>query len=155
MRFTGTLLTLLAALSGTVAAQSTTGHGATVSVPTVLKLKLDHSDDSVGLSQAIAVTVENGTYEVTPGSNELQVFSNTPWQLSISYRADSERDALAQLRWQHEGDGWSRLTRSPRIVDEGGSTGGWQSHVVAYDLDGVVPADGVYRGTITYVLAQP
>jgi hypothetical protein len=154
MRFTGTLLALLAALSGAAAAQSAQ-HGATVSIPTVLKLKLDHTDDSVSLTQAIAVTVENGAYEITPGSNELQVFSNTPWQLSISYRPDSERDAEAQLRWQHEGDGWSRLTGSPQIVDEGGSTGGWQSHVVDYDLDGVVPADGVYRGTITYVLAQP
>ena len=54
MRFTGTLLALLAALGGAASAQTTAQHAATVSIPTVLKLKLDSNNDSVSLTQAIA-----------------------------------------------------------------------------------------------------
>lgn len=155
MRFFGLLLVCVAALGGAASAQTSARHGAAVQIPTVLRLKLGSDGDSVRTSLPIVVRVDDGEYEITPGHSELLVFSNVPWQLSVAYRPASERDAEAQLRWRDAGRDWSRLSASESIVARGDSTGGWQQRTIEYDLDGAVPADGVYRGTITYVLSQP
>ena len=150
------LLLLIVGLANVATAQRRSAHDVRLSIPNVLRLKLD---DGVSRSSAdvdIDIRVTDGAFEIAPASSNVQVMANSAWQLSASYVPASEADAEAQLMWRAEADdsGWERFTSYPQIVERGENTGGWQNFDLRYGLQNL-PADGHYQGTVTYTVTRP
>ncbi len=141
---------------GVAAAQDSAGHRVNVSIPNVLKLRLDNGTNTSSASVPIDIQVENGNYRIDPAYSELQIFANSNWQLSASYSPDSTNDAQAQLTWRMNDRGsWQDFTAYPRVLSSGEKTQGWQSLSIAYGLKAPLPTDGNYSGVVTYTLARP
>lgn len=140
------------ALAGSGLAQSSASHQVSVSIPTVLRLKIDHQTASDQARVPISVTVDGGRSTIDPASTSIEVLANTAWQLSVSFQSAEPSSGIA-LSWS-AGGAHGVLRDTPRVVASGRATGGWHGIDVAY---GVVnePADGVYRGLIAYTLARP
>ncbi len=143
-------------LANIAAAQKSAGHDVSISVPNILRLKID---DDVAQDQAnvdVSIRVADGAFEIAPAGSSVQVMANSAWQLSASYVPASEADAAAQLMWRAEADksGWERFTSYPQIIERGENTGGWQNFDLRYGLQ-TLPADGHYQGTVTYTVTRP
>ena len=149
------LFLVVLGLANVAAAQRSAGHDVKLSVPNILRLKID---DNVAQDQAnvdINIRVANGAFEIAPAGSNVQVMANSAWQLSASYVPASEADAEAQLMWRAEAEqSWERFTSYPQIVERGENTGGWQNFDLRYGLQSV-PADGHYQGTVTYTVTRP
>ena len=153
MRFLCGAATIVAlALAGTTLAQGNADHQVSVSIPTVLRLRIDHQVASDHATVPIKVRVDGSLREIDPASTHLEVFANTAWQLSVSFASTAD-DAGLVLSWHALGNG-DVLRGNPTGVATGRTTGGWRAIDVEY---GVVnePADGYYRGVIAYTLARP
>ena len=156
MRRVLVLLFLVGLGFANVAAAQSRGHDIGVSIPNILRLKID---DKVAQDRAnvdIDIRVSNGAFEIAPAGSNVQVMANSAWQLSASYVPASEADAAAQLMWRAEANegGWERFTSYPQIVERGENTGGWQNLELRYGLQSL-PADGHYQGTVTYTVTRP
>ena len=153
MRFLHGLATIIAlALAGSILAQGSANHQVSVSIPTVLRLRIDHQAANDHAAVPVAVRVESAVREIDPASTRLEVFANTDWQLSISYAPINGGSVLA-LSW-HAFGASGTAHRSPSVLTGGRATGAWRSIDVTY---GIVdePADGTYQGMIAYTLARP
>jgi len=153
MRFLFGVATIVAlALAGSTLAQGSASHQLGVSIPTVLRLKLDHQVASDHATVPLDVRVDGRQRTIDPASTRLEVFANTDWQLSISYAPRGGGAGLV-LSWHAIGDG-GVLGSSPTVLTGGRATGGWRTIDVTY---GIVnePADGAYQGVIAYTLARP
>ena len=153
MRLLLTSLSLCAlALPGSAIAQERASHQVRVSVPVVLRLRLDGGAVPNQAGLPLDVHVDGATSVIDPASTRLEVFANVGWQLSVSFVAHEGGEGLV-LGWRGAGrDGV--LRGSPSVVARGTPTGGWQPIDVAYRVVNE-PADGTYRGTIAYTLARP
>ena len=81
------LLLLLLLTAGSAAAQSgSAGAGFTmrVSVPEVLRLRLDDATSSDRATIPIRVDVASGVARIDPAGTVIEVFSNTDWQLGLA-----------------------------------------------------------------------
>lgn len=153
MRFLHGLATIVAlALVGSTLAQGSANHQVSVSIPTVLRLRIDHTVASDHASVPVNVRVDGALREIDPAGTRLEVFANTAWQLSVSYTPVAGGSGLV-LSWHAAGNS-GILRSSPAIVAGGRATNGWRSIDVDY---GIVndSADGTYQGVIAYTLARP
>ncbi len=153
MRFLCTVATIVAlALAGSTLAQGSASHHVSVSIPTVLRLRLDHQVASDHASVPVSIRIEGALRTIDPASTRLEVFANTAWQLSVSY-APVGRDSGLVLSWNALGNS-GVLHASPSVLGGGRATGGWRPIDVTYELVSE-PADGHYQGVIAYTLARP
>ena len=145
----------LLSLSSVVQAQKSASHDVKLSVPNILRLKIDDSAARDQAEVAIQIRVADGAFEIAPALSRVQVMANSAWQLSASYVPASQKDAQAQLMWRTEAAGsWERFTAYPQLVEQGENTKGWQSFDFRYGLQ-TLPADGHYQGTVTYTVTRP
>jgi len=151
--FRGVPITVVAlALAGAADAHGGASHHVSITIPTVLRLRVDEREARDTLSLPIRVEVTRSQPAIDPASTRLQIFANVAWQLSVSYRPVGDASGLV-LRWHAQGA--SGLLRSaPGIVASGPGTGGWRTIDVDYGVANE-PPDGEYQGVISYTLARP
>ena len=141
-------------MSSVAWAQKSASHDVKLSVPNILRLKIDDSAARDQAKVAIQIRVADGAFEIAPALSTVQVMANSAWQLSANYVPASQKDA-AQLMWRVETEGsWERFTAYPQLVEQGENTKGWQSFNFRYGLQ-TLPADGHYQGTVTYTVTRP
>ena len=140
------------ALAGAANAQASASHTVAISIPALLRLRIDHHEASDHARVPIHVRVEGSRSEVEPASTLIEVLANTGWTLSARFEPEHDSDGI-ELRWQTDG-GSGVLLASPSPVARGRATGGWRAIEVRYAVGGV-PIDGAYRGVIAYTLARP
>lgn len=150
-----TLLTAFAAtlLTASLAhAQSSAQHTVTVSIPTVLRLKIDGSTATDRRSIDVSI---KGT-DVTPNVVTVDVFANSAWTLTVT-TATGDGPMLEYRRLWLGGDGWTSLD-APSVVDSEGPTGGWKAFDLGLRLadPASAPLDGVTRTrTVLFTLTRP
>lgn len=128
-------------------------HQVSVSLPNILRLKIDKQQTASSADVAVQVIVKNGAFEITPAHTTVEVLANSDWQLSASYQPDTRADAAAKLSWAMNGVE-KAFTSYPSVLAGGKATNGWQGFDLEYGL-AALPADGIYGGTVTYTLARP
>lgn len=141
-------------LGANCAAQTRSSHDVTITVPALLRLRIDDGQPVADAWVPLAVDVANGVARIAPDHTRLLILANTQWQVTATFAPDAGSERLV-LGFAVEGAAtvWSR-TRSPQIVLRGAATGGWRERTVRYAL-AEVPADGRYGGVITYTLSRP
>jgi hypothetical protein len=143
---------VLAAPHGFGLAQGTASHRVSISIPTVLRLRLDDgaTRDSAALDLAIEVAGE--TVRIEPDRTRIEVRANAPWALDVRYEraADSGEVPLGVAL---EGMDLRRIAHGIRLAS-GAATGGWRALDFRYGLLDSL-SDGTYHGTVTYTLTQP
>ena len=142
----------LAAPHGGALAQGTASHQVSVSIPTVLRLRIDDGTARDRASLDIAVSVAGDVVRIDPGSTRIEVRANADWALDVRYQTASGSADLP-LGATLDGSTWHRLRDGARLA-AGSATGGWRAFEVRYGLLASL-SDGTYRGTVTYTLTQP
>ena len=142
----------LVAPHGGALAQSTVSHQVSVSIPTVLRLRLIDGATSDRAAHDVAVEVAGDVVRIEPGATRIEVRANDDWALDVQYRP-ARGSASVPLGGSVDGTTWHRLSDGARIAT-GTPTGDWRTIDVAYRLLTNV-ADGTYQGTVTYSLTQP
>lgn len=149
------VLALTAALAfppGFALAQSTAAHEVSVTIPTVLRLRVDDGAAADRATIDVLVTVRGAAVAIDPGATPVAVRANAGWALDARYRPADGSDALP-LGATLDGTTWHALRHGARLAS-GAATGGWRDLTVAYGLLASV-SDGTYRGTVVYTLTQP
>jgi hypothetical protein len=133
------------------ALSQSSGHTVSVSVPTLLQLRLG---DEVAQQFTLPITadIHEGVYELTPATSTLFVRSNTSWKLLASFTPFSETPLRLTGRL---GLSWQRFKSYEAAFAAGPKTLGWQPLEIAYGIETPLPPDGTYRGIITYTLVHP
>ena len=147
-------VTALAALvlAGAATAQTSASHQLAISIPSLLRLRIDQHVTSDHASVPVHLRVEGSRREIEPASTRVEVLANTAWQLSVRDASASDANGLV-LHWHALGaSGVVRV--SPSIVASGGATRGWRPIDVGYAVANE-PADGAYRAVIAYTLVRP
>lgn len=142
----------LAAPSGGALAQGTASHQVSVSIPTVLRLRIDDATARDRAALDIAVTVAGDHVRIDPGTTRIEVRANADWALDVRYRAASGSPGVP-LGATLDGSTWHRLASGARLAT-GTATGGWRALDVRYGLLSSL-SDGTYRGSVVYTLTQP
>jgi hypothetical protein len=142
----------LAAPFGGALAQGTASHQVSVSIPTVLRLRIDDATVRDRAALDIAVTVAGDRVRIEPGTTRIEVRANADWALDVRYLAASNA-ASVPLGATLDGSTWHRLVDGARLAT-GAATGGWRPLEVRYGLLASL-SDGTYRGTVVYTLTQP
>ena len=141
----------LAAPSGGALAQGSASHQVSVSIPTVLRLRLDDAaSDRAALDVAIEVAGER--VRIDPGSTRIEIRANAPWALDVRFRP-AAGSATVPLGASLDGSTWHRLAGGARLAT-GSATAGWRTLDVAYGLLRPI-SDGTYHGSVVYTLTQP
>ena len=144
-------LALVAPHTGALA-QGSASHQVSISIPTVLRLRMVDSATSDRATHAVAVEVAGDVVRIEPGTTRIEIRANDDWALDVQYRP-AGGSASVPLAASVDGSTWHRLSDGARIAT-GAPTGDWRSIDVAYRLLSAV-ADGSYQGTVTYSLTQP
>ena len=143
---------VLTAPQGGTLAQGTASHQVSISIPTVLRLRIDDAAEGDHASLEVAVEVAGEFVRIDPGSTRIEIRANADWALDVRYRAASNGVA-APLGATLDGHTWHRLSDGARL-GTGSATGGWRAFEVAYGLLGSL-SDGTYHGSVIYTLTQP
>jgi len=75
----------LAAPHGGALAQGTASHQVSISIPTVLRLRIDDGSARDRASLDIAVEVADGVVRIDPGSTRVEVRANAGWAVSYTH----------------------------------------------------------------------
>jgi len=129
MRTIVVLIALLALVVAGAGAAQSSGHGVAVTIPEVLRLRID------------------------PDARGLEVSAGGRWQLSASYAPAGDGTDSAPPVWSL-GDGWNTFRSWEAVVAAGAQTCGWRSVDIAYGPS-TRSADAIDRGVIVYTLARP
>ena len=139
-------------LAGAATAQTSASHQVAISIPTLLRLRVDHLVTSDHASVPVNVHVEGSLHDIEPAATRVEVLANTAWELSVRDASGADANGLA-LRWHALGaSGAVRV--SPSIVASGGPTRGWRAIDVGYAVANE-PADGTHRAVVAYTLVRP
>lgn len=133
-------------------AQGTASHQVSVSIPTVLRLRIDDDSAHDRASLDVTVSVAGDRVRIDPGSTRVEIRANADWALDVRYHAASPSSA-APLTATLDQTIWHRLAGGARLAT-GSATDGWRAFDVAYGLLHSI-SDGTYQGTIVYTLTQP
>lgn len=144
------LVTLM--LASVASAQTSASRQIGISIPSLLRLRIDQQVASDHVSVPVLVRVEGSSRQIEPASTRVEVLANTDWQLSVRFAPDRNSPGI-ELRWQTGGTSGALLDR-PSLIASGRATGGWRAIEVGYAV-GSAPFDGEYRGAIAYTLARP
>ena len=139
-------------LAGAASAQASASHQIGISIPSLLRLRIDQQVASDHASVPVRVRVEGSRREIEPASTRVEVLANTDWQLSVRFAPDRDSAGI-EVRWQTSGSSGALLD-SPSLIARGRATGGWRAIEVRYAVSSA-PFDGEYRGVIAYTLARP
>jgi len=146
------LMTLF--LAAPCAAQTRATHEVSVSLPTILRLRIDAGPTwSLG-GVPLTIDVAAGVASLEPDHTRVQVLANTRWQLSAAFNPEGNSTPL-ELGFVVDDRPvtWHR-TSLVHVVLRGDATCGWHEETIRYLL-AAVPADGSYGGLITYTLTRP
>lgn len=142
----------LAAPTGGALAQGTASHQVSVSIPTVLRLRLDDGAVRDRASLDVTVAVAGERVAIDPGTSRVDVRANGAWALDARYRPAPHSTAIP-LGATLDGATWHALSSGARLAS-GGATGGWRTFDIAYGLLSSL-SDGTYHGEVVYTLTQP
>ena len=142
----------LAAPSGNALAQGAASHQVSVSIPTVLQLRIDDAMAFDRASLDVTVSVAGDGVRIDPGSTRIEVRANAPWALDVRFRS-APGSAAVPLSASVDESTWHRLASGARLAT-GSATTGWQAYDVAYGLLRSI-SDGTYHGSVAYTLTQP
>ncbi len=147
------ILAALLAVGARAQAQDHASHRVSVTIPTVLRLRLDEGARRDIADVELTVDVENGNAAVRPEASVLHLLANSAWTLHVSFAGDPGLGLRARL----DGAASCPLTSGDCVLVSGGNTGGWQAHRVDYLAPDHLIAlpDGRYGGTVTYTLTHP
>jgi hypothetical protein len=141
-------------LGAPCAAQTRNSHEVRVSVPTVLRLRVDDGETGSVATVPVSIRVASGVARFQPDRSRIRVLANTRWQLSTSFAPAKGSESL-ELTYALAGGVvlWQASDFAP-VVLNGDATCGWREESVQYGL-ARVPSDGAYGGVITFTLARP
>lgn len=146
------LATTLAVPTGIGLSQTTASHQVAVTVPCVLRLRLDDGAAGPQAALDVAVSVAEGRVRIDPNRTRVEVHANTSWALDAHFVPHAGSPG-APLAASLDGDTWHRLLGGARL-DCGKATRGWHAVTVLYGLLEAV-SDGTFLGTLVFTLAQP
>jgi len=147
----GGILVLLAGAWAS-AQPGSASHQVSVTIPQVLRLRLDGGANAAVDEVRIRVRVDDGRLHLDPPSTRLAILANGSWQVIATFKPDAASRDLPLLA-AVDGAAPSRLG-APRALLAGAATRGWADAMVRYGL-AYLPADGTYGGVITFTLARP
>ena len=139
-------------LAGGVLAQSTASHRVSVSIPVVLRLRLDGGRSVAESGVDVEVVARSGVTTIDPGTTRVEVRANASWTLDARFLADVGSESLA-LNARLENGPWQDLRGGVELV-AGVATEGWTVFEVGYGVAHLL-ADGIYRGTVLFTLTRP
>jgi hypothetical protein len=139
-------------LAGGVLAQTTASHRVSVSIPVVLRLRLDGDRSIAEGAVDVEVVARSGVTTIDPGTTRIEVRANASWTLDARFLADPGSEAVA-LTARLEGSPWQDLRGGVELL-VGDATQGWTVFEVAYGVAHLL-SDGVYRGTVLFTLTRP
>lgn len=141
-------------VSGCGLAQNSASHTVSVRIPSVLRLRIDGGEAQRRAEEAIRIRVHDGAYAIEPSRTQVRVIANSAWQLHARYEPSGERDAAAKLMW-HLGSGpWHPFSALDTMIAAGTPASGREGLSIVYGLE-ELPAEGNYRGVVTYTLTRP
>jgi len=146
------LITLL--LAAPCAAQTRTTHEVSVSLPMILRLRIDGEHTRSLGEVPLTINVAAGVASLEPEHTRVQVFANTRWQLSAAFTAEGMSASLELGFVVDDRPVTWHSTSLVHVVLRGDATCGWREETIRYLL-ATIPADGSYGGTITYTLTRP
>ncbi len=140
------ILLASAVLSAAPARAQTTVHNTvTVTIPTVLRLRIDRSTAQDRAS--VDFTLEGTT--LTPASLQIDVFANAGWALTVSYASDRGPGILYRVAGT---SGWWSPDQKPTIA-QGPPTRGWRA--LHLDFSAQAPTAEPEHRTLVFTLARP
>jgi hypothetical protein len=141
-------------LGAPCAAQTRSSHEVRVSVPTILRLRVDDGALGTVAEVPLSIDVTGGIARIEPGRTRIRILANTRWQLSAAFAPVAGSESL-QLTYAVDGNmAVRRSSEFAPVIMRGAATCGWREASVQYGLAGL-PADGAYAGVITFTLARP
>jgi len=147
-----TLSLALAVSSGTAWAQSATGHRVSVSIPVILRLRLDDGHATAEGAVDVRVHARAGVTTIDPHATRVTVRANSAWHLDARFHAAVGSEDL-ELTGRLDHGPWLDLCDGARLAT-GDANRGWTVFQVTYGVAHVL-ANGNYRGTIVYTLTRP
>ncbi len=145
-------LSLALALPSAAWAQSTTSHRVSVSIPVVLRLRLDDGRTADEGSVDVRVHARTGVTTIDPRATRVAVRANSAWHLDARFHAAVGSEALELNGRLAEGP-WLDLCTGARLAT-GDASRDWTVFEVAYGVAHVL-SNGHYSGTVVYTLTRP
>jgi hypothetical protein len=139
-------------LAGGVLAQTTASHQVSVSIPVVLRLRLDGDRPIAEGAVDVEVLAQAGVTTIDPGTTRVEVRANASWTLDARFLADVGSETLALTARLGSGP-WQDLRGGVELL-AGEATQGWTVFEVAYGVAHLL-SDGIYRGTVLFTLTRP
>lgn len=145
--FPPVLILLAAALltASPARAQSTVHNTVTVTIPTVLRLRIDRA--AAQDSASVDFTVQGTT--LSPASLQIDVFANAAWALTVSYGSDRGPGILYRMAGTRS---WWSPSQRPTLV-QGPPTRGWRA--LHLDFKAQTTAAEPEHRTLVFTLARP
>lgn len=147
-----TLSLALAVPSGAAWAQSTASHRVSVSIPVVLRLRLDDAHAAAGSWVDVRVQARTGVTTIDPRATRVAVRANTAWHLDARFHAAVGSEVL-KLTGRLDDGPWLDLGDGARLAT-GDANRDWTVFEVAYGVAHVL-SNGRYSGTVVYTLTRP
>ncbi len=127
----------------TSALAQSTKHTVSVSMPTVLHLRINGVETN---SQTLNLIADQQGVIITPDLTRLEVLANTNWQLMVTINSETKLQALS-------GSKLVSLSLLPSVLLSGSKTKGWKEYAVSYKAASVGSVEE--QVTVNYILTQP
>jgi hypothetical protein len=147
-----TLTLALAAPSGAAWAQGAAAHHVSVSIPVVLRLRLDDGHAAADAPVDVLVRTRAGVTTIDPRTTRVAVRANTAWHLDARFHAALGSEAL-ELTGRLEYGPSLDLCDGARLAS-GDANRDWTVFEVTYGVAHVL-SNGRYSGTVVYTLTRP
>ena len=141
-------------LSAPCAAQTRNSHEVRISVPTILRLRIDDGAPGSVAEVRLSIDVAAGIARFDPGQTRIQILANTRWQLTVAFARTEGSEPIELTYAVVDGVVLRHASAFAPVLLRGDATCGWREASVQYGL-ARTPTDGTYGGVITYTLARP
>ena len=142
----------LAVPSGAAWAQGAASHRVSVSIPVVLRLRLDDGHAATEGLVDVRVHARTGVTTIDPRATRVAVRANSAWHLDARFHAAVGSEAL-ELTGRLADGPWLDLCDGARLAT-GDANRDWTVFEVAYGIAHVL-SNGRYSGTVVYTLTRP
>ena len=147
------LFAIATPLGAPCAAQTQATHDVRVTVPVLLRLRIDDAARSA-VEVPLAINVAAGIARIEPDHSRIHILANTRWQLTAAFAPAEGSERLTLGYAVDDRPVTVHGTTFAPVILRGEATGGWRERVVRYAL-GDLPADGRYGGVVTFTLSRP
>jgi len=127
----------------TFALGQSTKHSVSISMPTVLQLRINGVETN---SQTLNLNADKQGMLITPDVTRLEVFANTTWQLTVAVNSETKLQAVSNLQLVN-------LSPLPSVLLSGSKTKGWKEYEVSYQTATASKVEE--QVTVSYILTQP